>query len=307
MISQKKVDIIKTHWYSYYKKYQLSLDSTNLKNATIEWRLKHIRGFINFITSQKIGCKNLVPTDVYNYLSSSADSSPRTLEHRAVCIRFFLNYLFKKKVIHFNGTTILPKIHCNKESKIISYYSDTEMNSLLSAIDNQGYKGKLDLAILSLLVYYGLRLQDVINLKEEDFHWQENILVITQSKNNHINSFPLIDEVKYPVLDYLKNCRKQISKGFLFIKEDDTRINDHYVYNIINRYFSLAHINVKNRKHGAHSLRHSLGTSMINHNENIYTISRILGHSNINDTKVYTKLELNKLKRVSLEVPEWKL
>ena len=307
MISQKKVDIIQTEWYSYYNKYQLCLNSTSLKNATIEWRLKHIRGFINFLISRKIDCKRLVPTDVYSYLAGLDNYSPRTLEHRAICIRFFLNYLFEKNAIHFKGTTILPKIHCNKENKMISYYSDTEINNLLSVIDNQDYKGKLDLAILSLLIYYGLRLQDVINLKAEDFHWQENILVIVQSKNNRINSLPLIDEVKYPVLDYLKNCQKQIRKGFLFIKEDDTKINEHYVYNIINKYFDLAHINIKNRKHGAHSLRHSLGTSMINHNENIYTISRILGHSNINDTKVYAKLELNKLKRVSLEVPEWKL
>ena len=77
--------------YKKYRTYASYLNTLNITKDTKEWRLKHIRGFINFLTSQKIGCKNLVPTDVYNYLSSLADYSPRTLEHRAVCIRFFLN------------------------------------------------------------------------------------------------------------------------------------------------------------------------------------------------------------------------
>ena len=304
MISQNEKDNIKKYWKNLYECYHLSLDQ-NLKSETKEWRLKHIRGFIDYLISHKIKCNNLKPTDVYNYLSKLVDYSPRTREYRAVCIRFFLDYLNFNKKIKFSGRLILPKIHCNKESKIISYYSDDEINKILNVINAEKQNGKLDLVMMSLLVYYGIRTKDIVNLKIDDIDWKNNYIIINQSKNNYLNILPLIDDVKYSILDYLKNERGTHDENYLLIKNNHIKINEGYVYNKVNYYFKLANIKTENKRHGSHSLRHSLGTSMINHGENIYSISKILGHSNINDTKIYSKLDLNKLKIVSLEVPKW--
>lgn len=304
MISQNNNDNIRKYWKNLYEYYYLSLDQ-NLKLETKEWRLKHIRGFIDYLISHKIKCKNLKATDVYNYLSKLVDYSPRTIEHRAVCIRFFLDYLNFNKKIKFSGRFILPTIRCNKESKIISYYSNEEIKKILNAVNTEKQNGKLDLIIMSLLVYYGIRTKDVVNLKISNIDWKSNCIIINQSKNNYSNVLPLIDNVKYPILDYLKNERGKFDGDYLLIKNNNIKINEKYVYNKVNYYFKLANINISNKRHGPHSLRHSLGTNMINQGENIYSISKILGHSNINDTEIYSKLDLNKLKIVSLEVPKW--
>lgn len=306
MISQKKFNGFNKYWKDLYDNYYLSLDQ-NLKLETKEWRLKHIRGFIKYSVSRKIKCNNLKATDVYDYLSSLENYCLRTREHRAVCIRLFLNYLNSKNLIEFTGKLILPKIHCNKESKIISYYTDNEIKKILNAIDINAINGKLDLSIMSLLIYYGIRSKDIINLRLTDIDWKNNYITINQSKTNYFNILPLIDNVKYPILDYLKNERKMSNEDFLFIKDNHFRIDDHYIYSMVNKYFKLANIDTNNKRHGSHSLRHSLATSMINHGEDIYSISRILGHTDINDTKIYSKLELQKLKIVSLEVPKWKI
>lgn len=303
MISQNKFDGINAYWINMYNSYQKNLDDF-LSNDTKDWRLKNIRGFLRYATSNKIYCSILKPIDVYNYLSSLENYSHRTREHRAICIRFFLNFLYNNSFIKFSGNKILQHIHCNKESKIISYYSNKEISKLLKSIKTKDYDGKLNYALISLIVYYGLRQKDVINLKTKDIDWKNNVIIVNQSKNNYINVLPIIDDIKYPLLDYI-NVKKNKKSDFLFLNQNNEQINEKYIYNVINKYLILANININNRRHGAHSLRHSLGTSMINDNDNIYTISKILGHKNINDTKIYTKLDFTKLKKISLEVPKW--
>lgn len=306
MISQNKFNDINKYWKNLYDIYSSSLD-INLKKDTIDWRLKNIRGLLKYLSLLNIECNNLTPENVYNYLSSLESYSARTREHRAICVRFFLNFLNDNLLIEFNGSKILPRIHCNKEEKVINYFTNEEIKKLLSSIDINEINGKLNFSLLTLFTYYGIRLRDVINLKLEDINWNENTICFIQSKTNYVTSLPLIDEVKYPMLDYLKNERIKTSNKYIFIKRNGLRINSRYVYHIINKYFKNANIDINNKKHGAHSLRHSLATNLINNNEDIYTISKILGHSNIDDTKIYSKLNYDKLKIVSLEVPSWQI
>lgn len=306
MISQNKFNDINKYWKNLYDIYSNSLD-INLKKDTIDWRLKNIRGLLKYLSLLNIDCNNLTPINVYDYLSSLESYSARTREHRAICVRFFLNFLNDNALINFNGVKILPRIHCNKEEKIITYYTSKEIKKLLSSIDINEINGKLNFSLLTFFIYYGIRLRDVINLKLEDINWNEETICFIQSKTNYITSLPLIDEVKYPMLDYLKNERIKTSSKYIFIRNNGLRINNYYVYYIINKYFKKANIDINNKKHGAHSLRHSLATNLINSNEDIYTISKILGHSNIDDTKIYSKLNYDKLKIVSLEVPTWQI
>lgn len=306
MISQIKNIHINKYWKNLYNMYNYSLDY-NLKKDTIDWRLKNIRGFLTYLSELNIKCKNFKPEYVYEYLSSLENYSARTREHRAVCIRFFLNFLNDNNLMNISGSKILPHIHCNKEEKVTNFYTNEEISKLLSAIDTTDENYKLNFSVLSLFVYYGIRLRDVLELKLQNINWNENKIQFIQSKTNFVNSIYLIDEVKYPLLDYLKNERITTDNDYIFIKQNGTRINDKYVYYLISKCFKFANIDTSNKRHGAHSLRHSLATNMINENENIYVISKILGHSNVNDTKIYSKLNYDKLKKVSLEVPTWQI
>lgn len=250
--------------------------------------VKKIRGFLKYLSLLNIDCNNLTHKNVYDYLSSLENYSARTREHRAICVRFFLNFLNDNLLINFNGSKILLHIRCNKEERIINYYTDEEIKKILSSIDINEINGKLNFSLLTLFTYYGIRLRNVINLKLEDINWNEETICFIQCKTNYITSLPLIDEVKYPMLDFLKNERIRTSSNYIFIRNKGLKINNHYVYYIINKYLKKANIDINNKKHGAHSLRHSLATNLINSNEDIYTISKILGHSNIDDTKIYS-------------------
>lgn len=60
---------------------------------------------------------------------------------------------------------------------------------------------------------------------------------------------------------------------------------------------------IGNRKHGSHSLRHSLASNMISQGEQLLVVSKVLGHSSVDTSRIYAKVDVNHLRHVELEVP----
>lgn len=291
--------------YKKYRTYASYLNTLNITKDTKEWRLKHIRGFLYYLEENNIKLKNLKPQDVYNYMKSILNLKARTREHRAICIRFFLNWLNDNKIISYNGSTILPKIKCNKHENIVTYYSDEEITKILNSINAKEINGKRDLAILLLFGRFGLRQRDIMMLKLEDIKWNDNKIIIVQCKNKIINNYPMTEEIRYALLDYLKNERPESSLPYVFLKDSNNIYNDHFYYNLVNKYLKKANIVLTNKHHGTNIFRHSIATSIINDGYSIYVVSSILGHKNINEAMTYAKVDIKNLKKISLEVPLW--
>ena len=298
--------IIQGNWLKEYQDYSIYLKKIDISKDTIDWRLKHIRGFLYYLQSSNIAINCIKPNNVYSYIASLKNLSARTVEHRGICIRFFLNWLFDTKKISINGNSILPNIKCNKNEKLITYYTVEELKKLLNAININKENGKRDLAIMLLFIRLGMRQRDVQTLKLDSIKWNENKMIILQSKTNYSITYPLIVEIRYALIDYLKNERPISKSPYVFIDNNSQIYSDHFFYNLVNKYFTKAKINIKGKKHGAHSIRHSLAMSLLNHGNSLYEISSILGHKNINDTITYTKVDIKQLKIISLEVPTWK-
>lgn len=75
--------------------------------------------------------------------------------------------------------------------------------------------------------------------------------------------------------------------------------------NIIKKAFLKANIDISRKKAGAHSLRHSLATNMLKNNTPLPIIKEVLGHTNINTTERYISVDIEGLRRMSLEVPTY--
>lgn len=290
-----------------YREYQSFLETLNLKADTIEWRLKHIRGFLFYLEDKKISFYKMNYENIYNYMDSISELASRTKEHRAICIRLFLNWLYEKGYIKINGKTVLPFIKCNKNSTLISCYSKDEITTLINSIDSKERNGKRDLAVILLFAHLGLRLTDVKMLKLSNIKWNENRIIMIQSKTNYLSSYAMNDDLRYALIDYLKNERPKTNFDYFFIDDNEKTYSSSAYYNIVNKYFMKAKINTKGKKHGPHSLRHSLATISLNNKHSIYEIATILGHRNVETTKIYSKVDIKSLKKLSLEVPAWKI
>lgn len=202
---------------------------------------------------------------------------------------------------------ILSKIVWHRKTNIRTYYTKDEIIKLLNVIDIRTKQGKKDYLIISLICYLGLRISDVVNLKLSNIDFNSNTISIIQYKTDNHLTLPLIDKVKYPLLDYLKNVRpNNTDLCYVFITFDKSyrhhiELKTHGY--IVKNYLIEAGIDINGRKHGFHSLRHSFSSLLLKEEVSLYSISNILGHEDIKTTMFYLDIDISKLKELALEVP----
>lgn len=296
-------------YFSYFEKIQNEyINKLNINIKSKKRKLWLVANFFNYLDSNSIILETLKIDDITKYIESLATKYENTtLRIIKSTLREVLNYLSSKNLIYFTGKQAFPLIRKDSRSKLLSSYTNEEIKSMLDVIDNSTPNGKCIYLIISLLAYYGLRAGDIINLKYENFDFEKNILTIIQNKTNKELILPLIDEIKFPLLDYLKNGRKNsIDKNYILstMYAPYTKFNStSSLYRIVQKVMDLAEINYENKKHGPHALRHSLATNMINQNVPISAISATLGHSDSKTTEIYITKDTTHLKELTLEVP----
>ncbi len=290
---------------SYYK-YLISIDN---KEKTILRKLRFIYLLEHYLSSKEKTFKTFTKENVYDYFEECSKLSWGFVEkdQNKWNIKLFLNWTYQNNLTKISGDMVLPKIVWHRKTNIRTYYTQEEIAKLLEVIDIKTNQGKEDYLIISLICYLGLRISDVINLKLSDIDFNENTISIIQYKTDNKLTLPLIDKVKYPLLDYLKNVRPNDTDiDYIFIITDKpyrhkTELKTHNY--IVKNYLIKAGVEINGRKHGFHSLRHSFSTSLLNENISLYSISTILGHQDIKTTMSYLDIDTSKLKELALEVP----
>ena len=141
---------------------------------------------------------------------------------------------------------------------------------------------------LLFLLNTGLRREEAIRLTKNEIDLGRNVVHIVHSKTNHVRSIPL-NKIARSVIEQLderlfNNLNKQhVSRKF-----------GQYVRDAGLKGFKL------------HSLRHTFATNLVSQGVDIYTVSRLLGHSDIKTTLIYAKANLATLEQAvkKLEKPE---
>lgn len=289
-----------------YKEYLFSI---NNKDNTILYKLRAVFLFYQYLISISKTFKTISKEDIYNYFEecSRINWDLSYQDRNKYDIKIFFNWTYQNNLTKISGDMILPKIVWHRKTNIRTCYTKEEVTKLLNVIDIRNKQGKEDYLIISLICYLGLRISDVVNLKLSNIDFNSNIISIIQYKTDNYLTLPLIDKVKYPLLDYLKNVRpNNTDLDYVFITFDEPyrhhiELKTHGY--IVRKYLTEAGIDINGRKHGFHSLRHSFSTLLLNENTSLYSISNILGHEDIRTTMSYLDINISKLKELALEVP----
>ena len=156
-----------------------------------------------------------------------------------------------------------------------------------------------------MLITYGLRIGDIVNLKFENIDFEKDTINIIQAKTQKELTLYLTEQVKYAILDYVKNERpSDIDNQYIFIAIHRTYRPytfsniDSVIVNLIKK----SGVNTEGKKLGSRIFRHSLATNMINNNISLNGIQSILGHTTSNTTAKYITRDINKLELLTLEV-----
>lgn len=243
---------------------------------------------------------------------SSAYCTKASRHSYKTIIKELYRYLYDNGVLDKDYSTLVlkePKIHL--VTKVTSTYTEDEIKRMINAVGRSSAKGKRDYLVMLLAAEYGWRASDITSFRLDQIDWERNRISMVQYKTGVPVEFPLLASVGNAIIDYLKHGRPAGGCDVLIVNHENThkgkKLKSPTIHSIVSKAMSTANIaNWKDKKHGPHSLRHSLATNMLKQNVAIPIISTILGHQSTETTKTYIGVDIPKLRLCSLPVPELK-
>ena len=189
-----------------------------------------------------------------------------------------------------------------KRPKVESYegktpaLGDGQARALLDAPGPETEKGKRDRAILSVLLYHGLRREELCTLKVRDIHQRRGVQHLrVHGKGGKLRYLPLHPGTAELITDYLEAAgHGEDLGGALFrpVKNNtggtmEGAVTADGIYRMVKYYANRVGVNIEG--FGAHSLRATAATNALDHEADIAKVQEWLGHANIATTRLYDR------------------
>lgn len=237
--------------------------------------------------------------DVRSWIVSlmSKKEKPSSVGRKVSALKSFYKYLKKNEYIEKDPVkhVILPK----KEKNLPTFLRESEMHELLDELDDvfdSDYEGVRDKMVIETFYTLGVRLSELIGMKDVDVDFSSKTVKVT-GKGNKQRIIPFGDRLKQSMTQYLDLRRETtgVSNGYFFQKEDGSQMYPMLVYRIVNRYLEKVS---SQKKKSPHVLRHTFATAMLNNGAEINAVKELLGHANLAATEVYTHTTFEQLKKI---------
>jgi integrase/recombinase XerD len=224
--------------------------------------------------------------DIKNYiakkLSDGVDAKSVVLIRAA--LKFFYDEILGKGIVKLKT----PKI----AKKLPVVLTKEEVSKLIDSIKNKKHK------LMVMLMYSsGLRLSELLNLKIGDLELEEKIGWVRSGKGSKDRMFLLSNKLIEELKEYIQNKN---DSDYIFTGRKE-RMTPRNVQKIIKRAIRIA--GIEKNVH-PHSLRHSLGTHLLEDGVDIRKIQVLLGHANLSTTQIYTQVSNEELKKIKNPLDE---
>ena len=276
---------------------------------TIDLYQRNVSRFLSFVEqSGKCNIEELVAEDIHSYITSLEGKLKTTVKSTIGPVRVFLRYLYLNEFIDQDLSLYVTGVKTRTQTKIPSVWKKEDVLKLLAAIDRGNPSGKRDYAIILLVARLGIRIGDVNRLKFENIDWDKMCINFVQSKTHHPVCLPLLKDVGWAIIDYVRNGRPNIDSPYIFLTHIPPFKNysdGNHLHATITKYLQLTDVqNQTQKKRGMHSLRHTLANRLQENRETLHTISSALGHSSPDSASVYIKTDIELLRECSLSLSE---
>jgi len=176
------------------------------------------------------------------------------------------------------------------------------VRQLLASVNRSTAIGCRDYAILLLLARLGLRAGEVVRLELEDIDWDAGSLSV-QGKGQR-SVLPLPADVGSAIAKYLRRGRPQSNSRRVFLRTNAPirgLRGPGSIASLVQQ--NLARAGIRGPTNGAHQFRHALATEMLRHGASLAEIGEVLRHHDPETTKLYTKVDLDSLRALTLRWP----
>ena len=226
-------------------------------------------------------------------------AKPRSTARQLSSFRRFYRFLLRESVIQEDPTIKIdmPRIGRSLPQSL----TEGEVESLLAAPDVSDPLGHRDRTMLEVLYATGLRVSELINLKQSEINLNQGVLRIV-GKGDRERLIPLGDEAQNWIREFISGPRTEIllerQTDYLFPTRRGDRMTRQAFWHIIKRYSKLAEID---NKMSPHTLRHAFATHLLNNGADLRVVQMLLGHSDLSTTQIYTHVARARMKEMHSE------
>ena len=239
---------------------------------------------------------NPTPSQIRSWLASlrQADMKPKSINRKMSSLKSFFKYLLRNSKIASSPMANITSLKVNK--RLPSFIEEKDINTLFTQVEfPDTWQGKTDKLLLSIFYQCGVRVSELLNLKDSSIDSGNGSLKVL-GKGNKERLIPINNDLIHQIEIYQNEKKnRSIKTSFLLINEKGNPFTRSSVYVIVNKYLSMVSTN---EKRSPHILRHSFATHLTNHGADINAIKELLGHSSLASTQVYTSNSIEKLKDI---------
>jgi integrase len=255
-------------------------------------------------TGGRGGLAGLDGAVIGTFVATLAGYQSKTVEHKLCAVRSLLRFAAGDELIDEAVLATVPAVRSSRQARIPSVWDSAEVTKIIEAIDRANPSGKRDYAIILLICRLGLRGVDVKGLRLADLDWSANRISVVQAKTGRRVQLPLLKDVGWAIIDYVRDGRPASDCPEVFLRHTapiGPFSDQDHLHQILVKHARLAHVRLgEERRHGMHSLRHTLATRLMEDGTPIEQIADILGHQSVQSTGVYLKSSLGLLSQCAL-------
>jgi integrase/recombinase XerC len=235
---------------------------------------------------------------IRSWLASLKDEgmTAKSINRKISSLRSFFKYAIKTGVIEQTPMTrvVAPK----NEKRLPQFVADKDMATLLTHVEfADDWKGKTERLLILLFYHTGMRLSELINLKESGVNFSNHSLKVL-GKGNKERIIPVSKDLLQEIRDYAEAKKLLTLAGAaetLLVTEKGKALTPRSVYTSVKKYLSLV---TTIDKCSPHILRHTFATHLTNNGADLNAVKELLGHSSLAATQVYTHNTIEKLKNI---------
>lgn len=238
----------------------------------------NIPPYLGDITNQDV-------EDYLYYLKDKLGYTASSRKRKLASLRSFYKYCYQKKYCSQNVTSDIQPIKQKQVER--AYLTEHEVNTIVVAIEHPLIK-----LVIQSLYYTGMRISECLGLTLEDINFERKYIHVINGKGGKDRIIPLNQKLADLLLDYKNNWRPDVESDLFFCTEASGGLNRNYVNKVLQK--TLKELNY-DQKITAHTFRHSFASSLLKKNVDIVKIQKLLGHTSLVTTSIYTHTNLNEL------------
>lgn len=274
-----------------YIRCELTLSTCTVSAYTVD-----LREWADWITDghpDELDPMSVTQSDIRAWVAflSRTGRSARTIRRKVSALRSFFRYLCRRHGMKSNPAAELQT--ARSERVLPKFVRTAELNSVIDApINTEDFEQVRDQLIITMFYTCGLRCSELINLKDSDINLHSSELKVT-GKRNKDRVLPLDSELSEMITHY-RTLRPAGPgpEGEFFTRANGLALYRKAVYNLVH----TALEGTSAGKKSPHVLRHTFATDMLNGGADIDAVRRLLGHSSLSTTQIYTHVSLRDLK-----------